>query len=225
MEENTSTESTGTTETTTEQSSVETQQVETQTTEQVETTNTEGKVTESMGIQEKEEVSETTESTQPSIDDIVAEAMTGEISEETQKIIEENGLGKHLDMLVAGHQAIQEKNNLEVFNVVGGEKSYSELQEWGQHNMSKEQQEAFNSALFSGNMDLAKLAVQGLQAQYVAANGKSPERVIQGGETSNADNRPFSDVNEYINETRSFKYKSDPAYRQAVESKRNLSGF
>lgn len=220
-----STESTETVETTTEQSSEETQQVETQSTEQADTSQNDSNVSSEMGIQAKEESSETEESKAPSIDDIVAEAMTGEISEETQKIIEENGLGKHLDMLVEGHKAIQEKNDQQVFEVVGGKESYLELQEWGSENLSAEQQEAFNEAMFSGNMNLAKLAVQGLQAQYVATNGKSPNRVLDGGGSANADTRPYSGVNEYLQETQSFKYKSDPAYAKQVEAKRHRSGF
>ena len=211
-------------ETTTEQSSEETQQAESQSSEQVDTPQEDSKVSESMGIQEKEEASETATNS-PTLDEIVEEAMSGELSEETQKFIDENGLGKHLDLLVQGHQAIQEKNNNEVFSVVGGKESYSELQEWGQNNMSKEQQEAFNEALFSGNINLAKLAVQGLQAQYVAANGKSPDRVIQGGDTSNSEGRPFSHVNEYLKITQTQQYKRNPEYRAQVEAKRNKSGF
>lgn len=223
MEENNN-ESNASEETTTEQSSEETQQQESQSSGQADTTQSEGTVTESMGIQEKEESSET-ESTEPTLDDIVAEALAGDLSEETQKLVDQNGLGKHLEMLVQGHQAIQEKNNQEVFDVVGGQDSYGELQEWGMNNMSKEQQASFNSALFSGDMNLAKLAVQGLQAQYVQANGKSPNRVIEGGGASNAEGGPFSNVTEYIKETQSAEYKRNPEHRAKIEAKRNASGF
>lgn len=224
MENENNTATTENVETTAEQTQVETQQPETQSVEQADTTQEVSTVTESMGIQEKQEP-ENSEPSLPSIDDIVAEAMSGELSEETQKIVDENGLGKHLDMLVQGHKAIQEKNNQEIFSAVGGEESYAELQEWGKNNMSKEQQDAFNEALFSGNMNLAKLAVQGLQAQYVAANGKAPQRVIEGGGSANEANRPYSDVTDYIRETRTRQYKSDPEYRAKVEAKRNISGF
>lgn len=220
-ENSTSTEST---ETTTTEQSVETQQVETQTTEQVDTTASTGKVTDSLAI-EAETVREKTESEQPTIDDIVEEALSGELSEETQKLIDDNGLGKHIDMLVAGNKAIQEKNNLEIFTLVGGEKSYTELQEWGRSTMSEEQQKSFNSALFSGDMNLAKLAVQGLQAQYVAANGKAPERVIESGGGINTADKPFGDVNDYIRETMNRKYKLDPEFKASVEARRGKSGF
>lgn len=211
-------------EATTESTGEETQQVDTQSTTQADTTQQDGTVTDSMKI-ESEPESEISTSEQPSLDDIVEEALAGELSEETQKLIDENGLGKHIDMLVAGNQALQEKNNQEVFSVVGGEDSYAELQEWGKNNLDENQQAAVNAALFSGDLNLAKLAVQGLQAQYVAANGQAPNRVIEGGSTANADNRPFTDVNQYLAETRTTEYKRNPEHRASIEAKRDKSGF
>lgn len=222
--DNTNTESQNNATVTPSASSEGTQSTETQSAGSVEASNVDNKVTSDLGIKEKQAEPEKS-APQMSIDDIVAEAMSGEISEETQKIIDENGLGKHLDMLVQGHRAIQEKNNQEIYKMVGGDKAYSELQEWGVNNLSKQEQEAFNKALFSGNMDLAKLAVQGLNARYISAVGKSPERLIESGSTANAANRPFSNVQEYLKEARTTKYKRDPEYRKQVEQKRNASGF
>lgn len=206
------------------ETNVETQQLDAQSSGQVDTTVPDSKVTDSLAIEAKTEP-ENSEPAQPTIDDIVNEALSGEISEEMQKLIDDNGLGKHIDMLVQGHRAIQEKNNQEIFSVVGGEKSYSELQEWGKNNMSKEEQAAFNEALFSGNMHLAKLAVQGLKASYTAKNGKSPDRVIEGGGSANESNRPFSSQMDYIKATQTQEYKHNPEHRRQVEQKRNLSGF
>ena len=203
---------------------VDTQSPDTQSVGTEETTKQSADVTDSLKIETPTEP-EKSETSQPSIDDIVAEALSGELSEETQKLIDENGLGKHIEMLVAGNKAIQEKNNQEIFSVVGGEQSYKELQEWGKNNMTKEEQAAFNEALFSGNMSLAKLAVQGLKAQYVAKNGKSPDRVIEGGGTANEVNRPFSSQMEYIKATQTLQYKQNPEYRREVENNRNISGF
>lgn len=220
-QENTAAESV---ETTTETLSEETQQATPQVSKQADTTQANGEVTESLAIKSEPE-SETSESILPTIDDIVDEALGGELSEETQKLIDDNGLGKHIDMLVAGNKAIQEKNNQEVFEVVGGEDSYMELQEWGKNTLSAEQQEAFNEALFSGNMNLAKLAVQGLQAQYQQANGSDPQRIIEAGGSVNEDNRPYTDINVYLAETRTQEYKRDPKHRASIEAKRNKSGF
>ncbi len=210
---------------TTSSEAVETQGAADQAVDQADTTQSDDQVTASLKIEEAAVDDNTEEPSQPTIDDIVGEALSGELSEETQKLIEENGLGKHIDMLVAGHQAIQEKNNQEIFSVVGGDKAYAELQEWGKHNMSKEEQGAFNEALFSGNLNLAKLAVQGLNAQYIAKNGKAPELVLEGGGSANESNRPFSSQAEYLQATQTQEYKHNPEARRAIEAKRNQSGF
>ena len=220
------TNSTENTEVTNEQPSEDTQQLDTQSDTQEETsTQQDVSLSDSMKIEADAEPENSEEASQPSIDDIVNEALTGELSKETQKLIDENDLGRHIDMLVEGHRAIQEKNNNEIFSLVGGEKSYSELQEWGRNNMSQEDQSAFNEALFSGNMNLAKLAVQGLKAQYTSQNGKEPSRVIEGGGSANEANRPFSSQMEYLKATQTLQYKQDPGYRKSIEQKRNLSGF
>lgn len=224
MEGESNTASAESTQATTETQGADTQHVDSQSTEQEETTQESASVGQSMEIGEAAEP-ENSEESQVTIDDIVSEALSGEISEETQKLIEENGLGKHIDMLVAGHKAIQEKNNQEIFSVVGSEQSYQELQEWGVNNMSAEEKEAFNSALFSGNMNLAKLAVQGLKARYESVVGKSPDRIIEGGGSANTENRPYSDVHEYLKETQTLQYKQNPEYRAQVEARRNKSGF
>lgn len=221
-EENQSTQET--TETAVDTQSTETQQVETQSTQQEDTGQQSASLSDSMKVEAAQE-SETSSTDQPTIDDIVNEVLSGEVSEETQKLIEENGLSKHLDMIVKGHQLEQEKNNQEVFSVVGGEAQYKELQEWGKNNMTKEEQAAFNDALFSGNLNLAKLAVQGLNAQYIAKNGKSPDKVLEGGSTANESNRPYSSQMEYIKATQSIEFKRNPEVRREVEARRNLSGF
>ena len=209
---------------TTEATSAETQQPESQSVEQVDTTQEVTEVSKDMSIEAKEE-SETSSESQRTIHDLVNAALNDELTEEDRQLIEENELGQYLEAIVEGQKAKIEKNDQEIISVVGNKESYAELQEWGANNLSAEEQEAFNDALFSGNMNLAKLAVQGLKARYEAVNGKSPERVIEGGGTVNADNRPYSDVHEYLKDTQSLEYKQNPEFRRSVESKRNLSGF
>lgn len=211
-------------ESTTEQPSAETQQVDSQSTEQADTTQKDNSVDQSIGMEAPSEP-ENSEESLPTIDDIVNEALSGELSEETKALIDENGLGKHIDMLVAGHKAIQEKNHQEIFSTVGGEDSYKELLEWGKHNLSQEERDAFNDGLFSGNMHLAKLAVQGLKAQYVAKNGQSPDRMIEGGGSANEENSPYSSRDQYIKDAISLEYKQNPEFRAKVEARRHRSGF
>jgi hypothetical protein len=90
----------------------------------------------------------------------------------------------------------------EIVSVVGSKEAYGELQEWAVANLSDEEIDSFNHAVLeSGNIGLAKLAVEGLQARYLKANGQAPNKVIESGGTSNEVNRPYANPDEYIRET------------------------
>ena len=160
------------------------------------------------------------------LSELVAKSLAGELTPEQRKNIEDAGLGQHFDMIVAGHRAQQEANDQQIFSVVGGKEAYSELQEWAVANLDDAEIESFNNAVLkSGDIGLAKLAVEGLQARYAKVNGQAPSKVIESGGTVNTDSRAFSSVDEYINETMSLKYKQDPEYAQQVEKRREISGF
>jgi hypothetical protein len=181
-----------------------------------------------LGLTEKaeEESSESSEDTSESLDSIVSQALTGELTDEQRKIIDDAGLGAHFDMIVQGHRANIEKNDAEIVGVVGGQEAYGELQEWASANLDDASFDAYNRAVIdSGDMGIAKLAVAGLQAMYLKANGSAPDKVIEAGGTSNESHRPYSNRDEYIDEAMSVKYQTDPEYAKQVEAKRNLSGF
>ena len=226
MAENTETDNTPTEgESTTSEQNVETQQAAPQAAEQEETTSNSSPVNQEMGIKPKGETVEIQQSATETLDGLVEEALKGELSEESQKLVEDNDLGKYLDLIVAGQRAAIEKNDQEIVAIVGSSESYGELQEWGANNLSKDEQESYNNALFSGDMNLAKLAVEGLKAKYTNANGKGPDRIIEGGGTVNESNRPYGAQIDYIRDTQKIEYKQDLKFRQEVEDKRSMSGF
>jgi hypothetical protein len=181
-----------------------------------------------LGLSKKqeEESSESSESFSESLDTLVNLALNGGLSDEQRQALEDQGISGHFDMIVNGHKAQIAKNDEEIISVVGSKESYAELQEWAGSNLSDSEVESFNRAVLESNdIGLAKLAVEGLQARYLKANGSAPNKVIEAGGTSNAANRPYDSRDEYINETMSMKYRQDPEYAALVEAKRNLSGF
>lgn len=160
------------------------------------------------------------------LDDMVKSALNGNLSDEQRAALDKQGLGDHFDMIVSGHKAKIAANDAEIVGVVGSKESYSELQEWALANLDDSDIKSFNLAVIeSGDIGLAKLAVEGLQARYLKANGHAPEKRIEAGGTANDATRPYSHRDEYINETRSMKYRQDPEYAAKVEAKRSISGF
>ena len=160
------------------------------------------------------------------LDGLVQAALNGGLSDEQRGMLDKQGLGGHFDMIVSGHKAEIAQNDAEIVGVVGGKAAYGELQEWAISNLDDSEIESYNMAVLeSGNIGLAKLAVEGLQARYHKANGQAPEKRIEAGGSANDKSRPYSNQMEYINETRSMEYRSNPEYAAQVEAKRNLSGF
>lgn len=210
---------------------MDTNQVETQgspTAEQVDTPDSIRDNGSEVGLQ-KTEASEEVDSDEEfskGLDDLVSAALNGGLSDEQRASLDKAGLGSHFDMIVQGHQAVIAKNDAEIISVVGDKAAYGELQEWALSNLNDQEIASFNMAVIeSGDIGLAKLAVEGLQARYQRVNGVAPSKRIEAGGTANEAARPYSNRDEYINETRSVKYRSDPEYEKLVEARRNLSGF
>ena len=182
----------------------------------------------SVGLQKTEVSSEVDADAEFSqgLDDMLNSALNGGLSDEQKAVLEQKGLSGHFDMIVQGHQAQIAKNDAEIISVVGDQAAYGELQEWALSNLDDSEIASFNMAVLeSGDIGLAKLAVEGLQARYQRVNGVAPSKRIEAGGTSNEAARPYSSRDEYINETRSVKYRQDPEYEKIVEARRNLSGF
>lgn len=160
------------------------------------------------------------------LNNLVAKAMAGELTDEERKGLEETGFADHFDLIVQGHKARQEAADNELYSVVGNKEAYKELQAWAVSTLSDAEIETFNNAVLKSNdVGIAKLAVEALQARYIKQQGKEPSKVIEGGGGTDTSNKPFASSQEYINETMTRKYKNDPAYAAEVERKRNLSGF
>ena len=211
--------------------SVETNQVETQgspTAEQVDTPDSISTNGSEVGLQKTEapEVVESGAEFSKDLDTLVGAALNGGLSDDQRAALDKAGLGSHFDMIVQGHQAAIAKNDAEIISVVGDKAAYGELQEWAVSNLSDSEIASFNMAVIeSGDIGLAKLAVEGLQARYQRVNGVAPSKRIEAGGTANDATRPYSNRDEYIEETRSIKYRQDPEYAALVEAKRNMSGF
>ena len=208
------------------QSSEETQQAPTE--QQVDTSHEINTTGSELGLEKKqeEESSESSAFSSESIDSLVQSALKDELTDEQRAQIDADGLGGHFDMIVSGHKAQIAKNDAEIVGVAGGQEAYGELQEWALSNLDDSEIDSFNRAVLeTGDIGIAKLAVEGLQARYQRANGQAPSKIIEAGGTSNESNSPYNNVNDYINETMSMKYRQDPEYAAQVEAKRNLSGF
>jgi hypothetical protein len=142
----------------------------------------------------------------------------GELSEDAYSKLADAGFSPDLvNSWIAGQEALANDYQTAVFDSVGGQESYGNMINWASENLSKGEIAAYDRAVESGDIDMVKLAVSGLQTKYQAAEGTDPS--LLDGQSSNSTGGTYSSWAEVTSAMRDPRYKSDPAYRQSVTSK------
>ena len=109
----------------------------------------------------------------------------------------------------------------QIKNSAGGEQQYANIVNWAKSNINKDQLDAFNNVVNSGNVPAIRLAVSGLKAEYDAANGVEGKMVT--GKTAPNNGDVFRSQAELVRAMNDPRYDSDPAYRQDVIEKLDRS--
>jgi uncharacterized membrane protein len=140
----------------------------------------------------------------------------GKLSDESYQDLNKLGFSKAIvDQFIAGQQAVMAREEQAVYDSVGGKDTYAAMVQWAGQNLSKDEIDAYNSALSSGNQAQMQFAVKGLQARF-AANTREPSLKTAGGKAPPASFRSVAEVVAAMSDP---KYKTDPAYRAEVERK------
>ena len=109
----------------------------------------------------------------------------------------------------------------QIKNSAGGEQQYANIVNWAKSNINKDQLDAFNNVVNSGNVPAIRLAVSGLKAEYDAANGVEGKMVT--GKTAPNNGDVFRSQAELVRAMNDPRYDNDPAYRQDVIEKLDRS--
>lgn len=142
----------------------------------------------------------------------------GELSEASLAKLEKAGISKDMvDAYVAGQMALAEQATQRVYARVGGEETFKEMVSWAADNMTPEEIKAYNAAVDSGDEGQINLALDGLSAKFKASRGTKPNLI--GGRKSSTGTDTFQSTSELTSAMRDPRYKTDPAYRRAVEEK------
>lgn len=151
----------------------------------------------------------------------------GTLSEESYKALETAGIGKsYVDAYIKGNEAILQQFVSEVTDMAGGPDQYKTITAWAQEHMPKDEIEAFNSVMGSGNKPMIKIAVSGLVSRYRESEGVEPDLVAgKASSSSRGDGGSFASAEEMITAMRDPRYGKDPAYTREVERKAGNSPF
>lgn len=146
----------------------------------------------------------------------------GGLSEKSYKDLEDAGFSRNLvDSWIQGQQALANDFSEQVYNSVGGEDSYNEMIAWASQTLPASEIEAYNAAVEGGDMNLTRLAVNGLNARYRAEVGSEPK--LMQGETTGTSGGQFNSAAELTAAMRDARYQTDPAYRKSVADKLSRS--
>lgn len=143
----------------------------------------------------------------------------GALDEADYKTLDKSGIPKAIvDQFIAGQEALLNATKQSVFSQVGGEKAYYDMTEWAADNFSKDDINAFNKAVNSGDINMTNMAVKGMQARYKAEVGFEPARQVSG-ENTKASASSYRSLAELQKDMSDPRYQKDPAFRKDVERK------
>lgn len=139
----------------------------------------------------------------------------GGLTQEGYEKLEKAGFPKSLvDSWIQGQEAMAQTITASVYETVGGEQQYQEMLSWAGDTLTDSEINAFNRQVDSGDPDLVRFAVQGLNARYRSEAGNTPKLVK--GEAAAATSGAFQSVAELTAAMRDPRYDNDPAYRKNV---------
>jgi len=142
----------------------------------------------------------------------------GQLSDNTYQKFEKVGITKeYVDTYIAGQEALQQRQSSEIKNTVGGDEAYSKLVTWASDNLNAAEQEAYNNAVNSGDMETVKLAVSGLQARYIGNTGSEPN--LLSGKASAPTTPGYQSWAQVTAAMADPRYETDSAYRAEIQNK------
>jgi hypothetical protein len=142
----------------------------------------------------------------------------GKLSDESYKALEAKGFSRHVaDTYIAGVQAQVTARLTTLSEAVGGVDNYNAILNWGKTGLSEGEKAEAVKMLSGGSPDAAKTYLAGLNARFVAANGKVPGKMAGGGAAPSED--VFNSRAEQAKAMKDPRYKTDAAFRQTVIEK------
>jgi len=140
----------------------------------------------------------------------------GELSEDTYKALQENGIPKEMvDMYVNGYEAVNSQQQESLMNEAGGRENYEAMSEWAATSLTDQEQEVYNKTIDSGDPNAATMAIRGLYARF-QSDGGNPVSLVQGDTSGTSGSMPFSSSKEMTIAMQDPRYGYDSKYREQV---------
>jgi hypothetical protein len=140
----------------------------------------------------------------------------GELSEDTYKALEANGIPKEMvDMYVNGYEAVNSQQQESLMNEAGGRENYEAMSEWAATSLTDQEQDVYNRTIEGGEPNAATMAIRGLYARF-QSDGGNPVSLVQGDTSGTGGSMPFSSSKEMTIAMQDQRYGYDSKYREQV---------
>lgn len=150
----------------------------------------------------------------------IAEGMKGVLGDQAEAAVQQ--WYESRKVLADNAKSQAENFTKSVQDFVGGNEAYGELMSWAKTNMNAGEKAAYNNAVNSGDINAARMAVDGLKARAAATGGITPD-LLGGGNTDG--NTGYGSSFEMTAAMRDPRYGKDPVYTKSVEQKVYRSNF
>jgi hypothetical protein len=147
----------------------------------------------------------------------------GELSDGSYKELADMGYPRELvDGYIAGQEAVSSREEGQVMDSIGGESNFQSMIEWAKDNVPESELDAYNRSVMGGDVNDAKMAVQGMYARYTSATGGQAPQLLTGqkGGSGGLAIRSNAELVDLMSDPR---YAKDPAYRADVQRRLNAS--
>lgn len=149
----------------------------------------------------------------------------GGLSDDSYVKLEKAGYPRDIvDQYIEGQKARASLFESEVRSSAGGDKGFAEMVEWAKSNLSAQEIQAYNSAIDSGDLAKAKLAVSGVYQKFSASRPTEPN-LFSGSTSKSTAGDAYESVAQLTKDMASPEYKSDPAFRAKVQAKLSRSSI
>ncbi len=152
-------------------------------------------------------------------------AEKGELSAESLEALGKVGITPDMvQSYIKGQTAEADAIRTSILEPVGGEEAYTDMVTWASENLPEADIDAFNAVLDGGDINATKMAVENLNAKYIAANGSEPA-VTLNGKPSAAGQAVYESTADLMKDMNNPEYAKNPAFRAKVEAKLGRSNI
>lgn len=148
----------------------------------------------------------------------------GELNDASYEALEKAGIPKEtVNLYIEGQKALVAQAQEHAYGLTDGKEGYAAMSDWAKANLTADELQSYNTSVNSSNKNTREIAIRGLWAKFSADSGDG--KPLVHGKSSDGQVGGYKSRDQMVRAMQDERYYSDPAYRQEVMNKVQLSNF